>query len=302
MNTEKVTIGQNPPQAIVVMPGVVTLPFNVASDLNQYSRIFITHEYDYFRVVHNYENAMRDYKIFGETPDGDKKLLFTAHKHFECKVCEVCDQCIISTIICDYVCCDQIIFQMDYRRNGAPFYTQGYNLQKGLYCCKCYCCTACCVCCACCACCDCCAQTVNTLFLRENIDPESRDFNVGTHKGTTNVVTSCCATDYISFFAGVDGAKGPTVRAKCCDICKHNCAAGCCCCNADFEMDIEDETGLKTGSVMIYSGNYSQKSEGRCCYRPRPYFEVNMPPNASSEQKFQIIADLIHFNIKNSVI
>ena len=51
MNTEKVTIGQNPPQAIVVMPGVVTLPFNVASDLNQYSRIFITHEYDYFRVV-----------------------------------------------------------------------------------------------------------------------------------------------------------------------------------------------------------------------------------------------------------
>ena len=293
MNTEKITIKENSPQVVVTRPAVVTLPFNVASDLNQYSRVFITHEFDYFRVVHNYEDMLRDYKIFGETPDGDKKLLFTVHRHFECKVCECCQQCIITCLICDYVCCDQIIFQMDYRRNGAPFYTQGVNLQKGCYCCKCYFCSSCCC---------CCQPTLQTLFLRENIDPDSRDFNVGTRKGETNSVISCCATDYFTFYNSQEGVKGNTVRAKCCDICKLSYANRCCCCNADLEMDIEDDKGLKTGSVFLYSGNYSQKSEGRCCYHPRPYFEVNMPPNSSSEQKFQIIADLIHFSISYGAI
>ena len=243
MNTEKhkLSLAQNPqgiqpgfmtspqqPQAFIISnPLMATLPFNVSTDLNMFSRIFIVKEFDKFRIFHCCDSFSSDYKIYGELPDGDKKLLFTSSHHFEC--CKCCDDCHINFCCClfTYFCCDSIVFQMDYRRNGAPFYTQGYNLQKGLYCCKCYCCTACCV---------CCAQTVNTLFLRENIDPESRDFNVGTHKGTTNVVTSCCATDYISFFAGVDGAKGPTVRAKCCDICKHNCAAGCCCYSIFFNL------------------------------------------------------------------
>ena len=76
---------------------------------------------------------------------------------------------------------------MDYRRNGAPFYTQGINIQKGCYCCKC----SCCDCCKCC-CCDCCPPSI--LFLRENIDPESRDFNVGVKKGTTEVQNTCCCS------------------------------------------------------------------------------------------------------------
>ena len=185
---------------------------------------------------------------------------------------------------------------MDYRRNGAPFYTQGVNLQKGCYCCKCNSCSCCCCCCCC-----CCPQNI-VLSLRENIDPESRDFNVGTRKGKTIAMPSCCCTDYFIYYASQEGIKGNSVRAKCYDICMLSYANRCCCCNADLEMDIEDNKGLKTGSIFIYSGNYSQKSEGRCCYHPRSYFEVIMPPNSSSEQKFQIIADLIHFNIISGAI
>ena len=293
MQTEQIQLRQNTrPGGVVTSPGVVTLPLNVANDLNQYSRFFITLEYDYFRVVHNYEDMFRDYKVFGETADGDKKLLFNVNRHFECKVCECCQQCIISCLICDYVCCDQIIFQMDYRRNGAPFYTQGLNLQKGLYCCKCILCSTLC----------CRGNSLSKLFLRENVDPDSRDFDVGTKKGSTNTVLSCCASDYYTYYNSQEGAKGNTVRAKCCDIYKLYYANRCCCCNADLEMDIEDANGLKTGSVFIYSGNYSQKSEGRCCYHPRRYFEVNMPQGATSEQKFQIIADLIHFNFMHGAI
>jgi hypothetical protein len=55
---------------------------------------------------------------------------------------------------------------MDYRRNGHPFYTQGINVQKGCYFCKCYCCV----------CCNCCTRT-GILNLRENTDPDNPDFN-----------------------------------------------------------------------------------------------------------------------------
>ena len=286
------------PPIVVSAPLIVSnlnLPFNVGTELNQYKRIFITLEYDYFKIVHNYENALMDYIVYGELPDGDKKVIFTASRHFECKCCTCCDQCVLSCCICDYVCCDEILFQMDYKRNGLPFYTQGLNIMKGCYCCKCYCCATCCNCCF-----DCCPN--NRLFLRENIDPNNRDFNVGIKKGVTDAGDSCCCCcpDKLAIYTTEEGFAGPTVRAKFCDIQKEQCVESCCCCcccNADFEMSIEDANGMKTGNVMIYSGNYSQKVQGNCCYHPRRYFEVNMPLNATSEQKFQIIADLIHFDL-----
>ena len=67
-------------------------------------------------------------------------------------------------------------------------------------------------------------------------------------------------------------------------------------------MDIENESGLKTGSIMIYSGCYSQKTEGKTCYCPFAYYDITMPPGATFEQKFQIIADLIHFDVFNNII
>ena len=69
------------------------------------------------------ERFFRDYQVHGELPDGDKKILFTVNRHFEC--CKCCQQCVIPCYCCDYVCCDSIIFQLDYKRNEAPFYTQG---------------------------------------------------------------------------------------------------------------------------------------------------------------------------------
>ena len=281
-----------PPVMVLEKPVIVTLPFNVVTDLNQFHRIYISKEYDYFKIVHNYEDLLRDYIVYGEMPDGDKKILFTVSKHFECKVCRCFDDCFISALFCDYVCCDRMIFQMDYKRNGVPFYTQGINMQKGCYFCRFYSCLSTCYHCNCCFNCS-----INRLYLRKNIDPDSPDFNVGIKKGVTDTVINCCATDYISTYTTQEGFKGQGVRARCCEVFKAQLANNFRLCNGDLEIDIEDANGLKTGNVMIYSGNYSQKSGGRFCYKPRKYFEVNMPPNASSEQKFQIIADLIHFDL-----
>ena len=47
---------------------------------------------------------------------------------------------------------------------------------------------------------------------------------------------------------------------------------------------------------------YSSKVEGRCCFLPRPYFEVNLPVGATSEQKFHIIADLIDLDVINRIL
>ena len=70
----------------------------------------------------------------------------------------------------------------------------------------------------------------------------------------------------------------------------------------DFEIDIEDGNGLKNGSIFIYSGCCSKKTEGKCCFCPLPFYDIEMPASASSEQKFQIIADTIHFDIINGVL
>ena len=278
------------PKLVYNIYTTTSLPFNVATDLDKYSRIFITKEIDYFRIVHCCENFMRDYKVFGETQDGDKILLFTCNHHFQC--CKCCEECAIGCICCSYICCDSIIFQMDYKRNGATFYTQGYNLKKGCYFCEldCCCCPICC--------------PKNILYLRENIDPDSPDPDVGVKKGKTKAQNSCCiCTDKTAEYITEENLKGPTVRAACCDICINSCLSHCCWgMGCDFEMSIEDENGLKTGNILIYAGCYSKKVEGLNCFFPRAYFEINMPPSATSEQKFQIIADTIHLDLTTNAI
>ena len=155
-----------------------TLPFDVKNDLNMFSKITIVRQYNLYRTFHCMDKYFRDYQMHGILPDGDKKILFTVTRHFEC--CKCCEQCIISCCRCDYVCCNSIIFQLDYRRNEAPFYTQGINLQKGCYCCQCKynCCSFC--------------LTHSRLRPRENVDPDSRDFNVGVQKGMTEIISTCC--------------------------------------------------------------------------------------------------------------
>lgn len=75
---------------------------------------------DLWKITCLYERALPTYVVYGEMPDGDKKILFTCSQHFQC--CTCCDQCIIGLPCClEYACCDQIIFQMDYKRNNAPF-------------------------------------------------------------------------------------------------------------------------------------------------------------------------------------
>ena len=294
MNTSDANLKQVNPVLVYKVNTNTSLPFDVKEDLQKYSRIFITKEVDPFRIVHCFESIARDYIIFGEAKDGDKKLLFTCHNHFDC--CNCCEQCIIGCYCAVYACCDSIVYQLDYRRNGYPFYTQGFNVVKGCHCCDVL---------TICNCCPCYLCAGDTLYLRENIDPDSPDIKVGTPRGKTKTNCCCSCDKYVDYYTETK-LKGHTVRAACCDICCHSCIIQCCgrftgggC---DFEMSIEDENGIKTGNILIYSGCYSKKVEGKCCKLPRAYFEVNMPPNANSEQKFQIIADIIHLDLANTII
>lgn len=261
--------------------GEIKLPFDVSTDLNQFSKIFVDVNFDNFRIIHCCERCIPsfDFIVYGELPDGDKKIIFTCSKHNQC--CKCCDNCIISTCLCDYICCNSIVFQMDYKRNNKPFYTQGINIQRGCYCCKCNICFSCCS----------CFCTPSTLYLRQNTDPDSPDFDVGIKKGRT-VKSGCfCLCNKVVSYFTQDGAKGSSVRLPCCKDC---CV---CCCNLDcydYEIAIEDEIGNKVGNIIVPNGMCSEKVKDKCCYMPRNYFEINYPPNFTSEQKFQIIADLIH--------
>ena len=256
------------------------LPLDVTKDLNEFSKFFVAITFDSFRSMHCCEKCLPslDFMIYGELPDGDKKLLFTCSKHNE--FCKCCDNCIITCFcLCDYVCCNSIVFQMDYKRNNQTFYTQGLNIQKGCYCCKCNCCFCCC-------CCGCCPPS--HLYLRENVDPNNPDFNVGIKKGRTTKIDCCLADKTVSYFPQED-MKGPSIRAKCC--------SGCCCDCSDIIMDIEDGNGGSIGKILIPNGCNSEKVKGMCCHLPRPYYEINISQNITSEQKFQIIADVVHFSL-----
>ena len=257
------------------------LPLDVSKDLNEFSKLFVSIGFDNFRNIHCFEKCFPsfDFMVYGELPDGDKKLLFTCKRHNE--FCKCCDNCMISCCLCDYFCCNSIVFQMDYRRNNKTFYTQGLNIQQGCYCCKCHCCSCCCCC--------CCSCPPSFLNMRENTDPDNPDFNVGIKKGRTDK-SGCYITDKVVSYFTQDGMKGPSIRAGCCK--------GCCCydCN-DVVMDIEDGNGGIIGKILIPNGCNSEKVKGLCCHLPRNYYEINITQNITSEQKFQIIADVIHFSL-----
>lgn len=112
---------------------MTTLPLDIESELQKYSQIFIIKEYVPFRIVHCFEEPNRDYKIYVETKEGDKRVLFAFNYYYECYNCY--QQYIISAFCCGYAYSDSIQFQMDYKRNRAPFFTQGYNITKGCHCC-----------------------------------------------------------------------------------------------------------------------------------------------------------------------
>ena len=62
---------------------IADLPFDVSKDLEQFSKLFVSSEFDSFRNIHCLEKCYPsfDFVIYGELPDGDKKLLFTCTKH-----------------------------------------------------------------------------------------------------------------------------------------------------------------------------------------------------------------------------
>ena len=267
------------------------IPFNVEEEL-YYKRIFIIKEKDPFKNIHICQQYItNDYQIFGELPDKSKKLLFIVSEHFECKCCE-CDGWGINFLCFSLICCDKMLFQLDYKKNNKGFYTQGYYQSKGCHICSnCYECNFCCCC------------PYHTLYLRENIDHNNPDFNVGIKKGKTITSKNICCTDRTSLYITEDNSKGYGIRAKCCEICRHKCLKKyfkyiTC----DFEIEIENEKGNKCGNIYLYSGICSKVVEDTCCYFPKPYFEINMPPNISSAQKFQIIADTIHFDYVNNLL
>ena len=273
----------------IPMQSALKLPFDVSNELNIYSRVYVTKDFDYFRIFHCSEILGGDYIVYGELPDGDKKILFTSSVHYQC--CNICQSFTCTIIPCclEYECCNSIVFQMDYKRNNVNFYTQGNYIQSGLYCCKCLCLCHFCTCCC----------NPNSLFLRENLDPDNPDFNVGVKKGATTSV--CCCGDRFVSYTTQEGMKGPTVKAQCCEPCK-SCCSKICGCGCDIEMIIEDANGQQTGSIYVPNGICSKKVEGMCCYKPGKHYVVNFPPNSSSTEKFQIIADLIHFDLSNKIL
>ena len=263
---------------------VTTLPFDVSSELNQYSKVYIAKDIDNFRLFHCFEAIPLDYRVFGELPDGDKKILFTARQHFQC--CNCFDDCSINfCCCCEYMCCDRIVFQMDYKRNEKNFYTQGFNIPKGFYFCLCTCCLP------------------NVLYLRENVDPDSKDFNVGIRKGMTKGTPGCCKyfKDKTVNYVTQDDSNGACLRMTCFDYWKHR-SLKCCFHCFDINISIENGANVQIGNVTVPNGWCSKKVETKTCYFPGRHFEDVFPPGSSSEEKFQIIAGLIHFDLGNNIL
>jgi len=266
-------------------------PLNISNDLKNYSKIYISKEFNNFRTFHCFESLMKDYIVYGELPDGDKKILFTVKTHFQC--CHCCDSCVISCCcIFDYVCCDRIMFQVDYQRNNLNFFTQGFNLHKGCYICKCYSCVLCCSCCC----------TFNTLTLRENTNPDDPNIETGIPKGNTTTIKNCFlfCQDKIVYYENENGDKEHTLRLNAWDIFKNSLWFSCTRCQ-DLEIDIEDAKGQSVGKIQMVNGCCSSKSPNMC-FIPGNHFEIKFPKNFSSREKFQIIAEAIHFDLDTGLL
>ena len=223
-------------------------------------------------------------------------------------MCNCCQSFTIPCIFCDYECCNSIITQFDYKRNNVNFYTQGHYIQSGCYFCRCLFCQTFCFCCC----------SGNLLHLRENLEPDNPDFNVGVKKGST--LTAKCCGDIFTTYTSQEGLRGPTIKLQCCEYyknrivgcgycypcpypCPNPCPCSYCCnCGNDVEIIIEDANAQQAGTITLFNGNCSKKVEGMCCYDPGRHYLINFPPNASSIEKFKIIADLIHFNSKTGLL
>ena len=270
------------------------LPLDVSTELAMYSKIFISKGLDYFRVYHCYDRRAFDYTVYGELPDGDKKILFTVRNHFRCSICD-CSQVILDFIFCQYACCDLLFYQLDYKRNNNNFYTHGVNLKKGCYCCELDCLPLCC--------------GWKSLYLRENVEPDNPDFDVGIKKGKTMNNTECCCQDKKVKYVSQEGIDGHTLRASYCDVCLNSacstsfcyCCYFCCCGSNDIIVEIEKPEGNKVGEIFVPNGCYS-KTVQSCLYCPVRHFEINLPQNISSLEKFQIIAEAIHFDLDNAIL
>jgi len=143
--TSEGNIFQEKPSLIVdqLAKPKVNLPLDVTTELRQYTKFYITKGPDFFRVECCCEDLLPEYNIYGEMPDGDKKLLFTCARHYIfCNCCgcleccpECCQGCGIYFGYCGYLFTDIIVYQMDYKRNNRGFYTQGLSIPKGCYFC-----------------------------------------------------------------------------------------------------------------------------------------------------------------------
>ena len=266
------------------------LPFDISKDLKQYSKIFVRLQFNPFRTACCFER-FEEYEIFGELPDGDKKLLFTCKVHFEC--CNCCDSCSIDCCLCGYNCCDRIVFQMEYKRNNNNFYTQGINLPKGCYCCHFACCSF-----------YCPWFRKSVLFLRENVDPDNADINCGMPKGRTiGAGCCCCFRDRIATYYSQEGYKGPNIKLPCCDGCINCCPCICCycCSNNDIKMVIKDGNDQQIGNILVPNGLNSEKVN-KCCFCARRYYEINITQDIEPIEKFKIIAAIIHFDLENLIV
>lgn len=279
---------------MIIEPDKPMIPLDVKKELNDYKKIYIEKVFNAFRIFHCFESLGADYRIFGELPDGDKKLIFTSQVHFDCDCCELCgcDNCQISCCCCDYICCDRIIYQMDYKRNNRNFYTQGVNQIKGCYWCKCYFCYLL----------HCCPPSI--LFLRENTQPYNPHFDVGIKTGYTNGTPGCCpkCRDREASYTSQEGNKGYVIKLDCCTAFRLSISRCYCCNYRDIDISIEDQNGNQAGSIVVPDGCCSQRVEGKKCYLPGRNYEINLPPNATSFQKFQIIATVIHFDLENGLL
>lgn len=106
--------------------------------------------------------------------------------------------------------------------------------------------------------------------------------------------------------------KTSSLRLTCCEVCKHKfrylaylpicfptnliCAGVCCC--RDIEIAIESPNGVKTGNIIMPNGCFSERANKGLCFCPNHHFEVNLPPQITSAEKFQIIAEAIHLDLK----
>lgn len=276
---------RNENNMVIQMASPTSLPFDVEKDLNGYNKVYITKQFNLFRTFHCCEFLGGDYIVYGLLPDGDKKILFTAKKHYKC--CDFCNDCVINCCLCQYVCCNKILYQMDYQRNNLNFYTQGVNLVKGCYFCNCsLCCRFC--------------GVGSILFLRENISPDDPDIRVGKQKGQTIKQGCLFCQDRVIKYIDERGVEGHTLRLKAFDVFLNSIPCSCTRCQ-DIEISIENANGVKTGSICVPNGCCSTKVED-ICHIPGAYFEVNFPPNISSAQKFQIIAEAVHFNCSIPII